>query len=472
MQRILHVGPTLPGAADLLRDTGIKVLPPVAAGDLLRSDLRAGDVVGIIDGYFHQVGAVRHKEILLLLDRGVRVFGASSMGALRAVELHPFGMVGIGGIFAAYRDGELEADDEVCLLHSPAEEDFRPLSETLVAMRATLALAVGDGVCDQAECDDLVSALSRRHFSDRSYGLLPSLATSIGMPAARAEELMRFCRSHRQDPKRDDAWALIKVMTGMPERDTTAPVLPERCARTSYLHVWEIAAAGRAAGDPGARTADINRLRVMQLMGEDYPRRYEELVLERIEAECRAQCGDRGAEPAGDTTETALRHGAHRGFYRWPGRAAKLPFLKEWTTAGERSRLSVREQLVRFLVRSYRWGPGVLPDEAALAWARTQPAWANAGDLNDRAWEINDRITAQRDGLSIAAINDDLVLDMVATCWEATREDLPLAALDRGLGAVDSVIAAAKPYYLFFRYGDGTSLRSDDGTHGAHLSHR
>jgi hypothetical protein len=116
----------LPDAAELAQDKPVTVLPPVAAGDLLRLSLSAGDVVGIVDGYFSQVGAVRHKEILALLSRGVRVLGAASMGALRAAELDCFGMEGIGGIYADYRDALLVADDEVALLHSTAEEGYRP----------------------------------------------------------------------------------------------------------------------------------------------------------------------------------------------------------------------------------------------------------------------------------------------------------------------------------------------------------
>ncbi len=53
----------------------------------------------LIDGYFHQVPSVQHKEILYALHQGLAVFGCSSMGALRAAELADFGMVGIGRVF-------------------------------------------------------------------------------------------------------------------------------------------------------------------------------------------------------------------------------------------------------------------------------------------------------------------------------------------------------------------------------------
>ena len=69
--------------------------------------------IGIIDGYFENIPSVWHKEILWAMSQGIHVFGSASMGALRAAELAPFGMEGVGAIFEAYRDGWLEDDDEV-----------------------------------------------------------------------------------------------------------------------------------------------------------------------------------------------------------------------------------------------------------------------------------------------------------------------------------------------------------------------
>src|SRR5215212_2065593 len=53
-------------------------------------------IIVLIDGAFARVPAVRHKEILFALSRGIDVHGAASMGALRAAELAPFGMKGHG----------------------------------------------------------------------------------------------------------------------------------------------------------------------------------------------------------------------------------------------------------------------------------------------------------------------------------------------------------------------------------------
>ena len=94
-----------------------------------------------IDGYFDRVPAVWHKEILWAMSRGIHLFGCSSMGALRAAELEAFGMVGVGEVFRMFRDGVLEDDDEVAVIHGPSDAAYVTLTEALVNIRATLASA-------------------------------------------------------------------------------------------------------------------------------------------------------------------------------------------------------------------------------------------------------------------------------------------------------------------------------------------
>jgi hypothetical protein len=67
------------------------------------------------------------------------------MGTIRAAELAPFGMIGIGKIFEAYRDGTYTDDDEVTLLHGPAAYGYVAMSEAMVNVRATVARAIGAG---------------------------------------------------------------------------------------------------------------------------------------------------------------------------------------------------------------------------------------------------------------------------------------------------------------------------------------
>src|ERR1700719_1335144 len=107
----IFTGPTI-SAGEAARELKAIYLPPAAEGDVYRAALQRPQAIGIIDGYFQSVPAVRHKEILWTMGRGIHVFGSASMGALRAAELAPFGMEGVGNIFQLYRDGTLEDDDE------------------------------------------------------------------------------------------------------------------------------------------------------------------------------------------------------------------------------------------------------------------------------------------------------------------------------------------------------------------------
>jgi hypothetical protein len=121
--------------------------PPAATGDVLRAVARGAEAIAIIDGVFERVPSVWHKEILFALSQGVPVYGASSMGALRAAECHAFGMVGVGRVFEAFRDGALEDDDEVAVAHSAAEHGYRALSDAMVNIREGVRQAVERGVC-------------------------------------------------------------------------------------------------------------------------------------------------------------------------------------------------------------------------------------------------------------------------------------------------------------------------------------
>ena len=110
-------------------------LPPAAQGDVLRAVIRHHpDQIVLIDGTFYQTLSVWHKEIVFALLEGVTVIGAASIGAIRAAEMWRYGMIGVGEIFARYRDGETEDDSEVVLTYEP--DTFRPLTVPHVGLEA------------------------------------------------------------------------------------------------------------------------------------------------------------------------------------------------------------------------------------------------------------------------------------------------------------------------------------------------
>jgi hypothetical protein len=134
---VIFLGPSLP-IAEAREILDAVYLPPAKQSDLLSAvTTYKPDIIGLIDGVFLNLPSVWHKEILYALEQGVAVYGASSMGALRAAETEAFGMVGVGEIYRMYASGELLDDDEVVMVHGPEDTGYRPFSEPMVNVRAT-----------------------------------------------------------------------------------------------------------------------------------------------------------------------------------------------------------------------------------------------------------------------------------------------------------------------------------------------
>lgn len=162
----LFLGPTLPidDAQRLL--PAATIFPPAQMGDVYALIGRGVQCIGLIDGVFHGVSSIWQRELLEAIDAGMRVLGASSMGALRAAELHQFGMEGVGQVFAWYRDGVIDADDAVALLHAP-EPPFIGFSEPLVNLRFALEAAADAGTLSAEAVGRALDWLRALYYPDR-----------------------------------------------------------------------------------------------------------------------------------------------------------------------------------------------------------------------------------------------------------------------------------------------------------------
>jgi len=208
---VLFTGPSLP-PSEVPALPNLRVLPPAAQGDVYRAARERPWGIGIVDGFFEHVPAVWHKEILWAMSEGVRVFGASSMGALRAAELADFGMVGVGWIFEQFRAGALTADDEVALAHLPAEHGYRRVSEALVDLRATLAAAIEEGTCEPALAERLLALAQGQFYPERTWPSVLAAARAAHEDPRALDALERWLPGGRVDQKRRDALALIEAM--------------------------------------------------------------------------------------------------------------------------------------------------------------------------------------------------------------------------------------------------------------------
>ncbi|MEH2076219.1 MAG: TfuA-like protein [Nostoc sp.] len=222
-QILVFLGPTL-SVTQASQILPARYLAPVRCGDILACLRLKPSVIAIIDGFFDQSASVWHKEILWALEAGVRVFGASSMGALRAAELEAFGMEGFGGIFAAYRDGRYIGDDEVAILHSNPESQFQPLTDALVNIRATVNLAVDKNIIDVAIASLILSCAKQQFFTQRHLSQAVADAEAQGGDRQVLAQFWEFVQNGGYvDQKQLDAVGLLKhLATMVGESDRTA----------------------------------------------------------------------------------------------------------------------------------------------------------------------------------------------------------------------------------------------------------
>jgi hypothetical protein len=248
----LFVGPTLPrvqteGLADFT------CLPPAAMGDVYHAAASRPTAIGIVDGYFEGVPAVWHKEILWAMSQGIHVFGSASMGALRAAELHRFGMHGIGRIFEAYRSGDLEDDDEVAVVHGPAEAGYVCLSEPLVNIRATLEEAEKQAIIGASTRSELIGRAKDLFYQDRSWQRLIADGAVGDHLRGEIRRLRDWLPAGKVDRKRADALDMIAAMRAFL---TSKPPPHEPAFKFEWTDMWDIATRSMARratrpGDPG-----------------------------------------------------------------------------------------------------------------------------------------------------------------------------------------------------------------------------
>ncbi len=227
---LVFVGPTLPAVEVARLLPAAAVLPPIAVGDLLTLIRRRGLLrIAIIDGYFERMAAVWHKEILLALERGIAVWGASSMGALRAAELAPFGMIGVGGIYRDFARGILVADDEVAVAHLPAEYGYRATSDALVNLRDGIARAP---MLTASTRSRLVELARAPFYRERSWDRLIADAREAGLPA---RQLAALAAWPKPDRKAADARTLLRALARDRRRRITGARVPRTWALRQLL---------------------------------------------------------------------------------------------------------------------------------------------------------------------------------------------------------------------------------------------
>lgn len=144
-------------------------LPPIRHADLVSHIPQYMPThVLILDGCFNESLPPWHKEISWAILKGIKVYGAASMGALRASELADYGMIGCGKIFEWYYEGVIDADDEVAVIyHVTPKGQYVCETTALVDYRAGLLDAVESGILSEEEAKEKFEIEQSKHYTCR-----------------------------------------------------------------------------------------------------------------------------------------------------------------------------------------------------------------------------------------------------------------------------------------------------------------
>lgn len=215
---IVYLGPTLN------REEASKILDadyrdPAKKGDFLRLSHTSDEkkYVGFIDGVFlHDYPPSPIEVYHLATRKNIELIGASSLGALRAVELEKFGMKGIGKIFQLFKNGILNADDEVAVTFVRDKNILQ--SEALIDIRFNLFLAYKKGIITKQTKKRFVKTAKNTYFPFRNYEDIARL-TEEQFPSIHdeLENFRDYILKNRDSLKARDARKLLKYLKTISE---------------------------------------------------------------------------------------------------------------------------------------------------------------------------------------------------------------------------------------------------------------
>jgi TfuA protein len=210
---IIFLGPSLS------HEEGRKIFeadyrPPAKKGDFLRLASLSNEItiVGLVDGLFLQDYPPTPIEVYqLAIKKNMVLVGAASLGALRAVELEKFGMIGIGKIFQLYKEGKINADDEVAVTF--VEGDHKNQSEAMVDIRFNLFIAQRKGIINETTKRAIVKVAKNTYFPYRNYmHIIDQTKKRYAMLSYQLESFRSYISTNRQSLKEHDAIKLIKYI--------------------------------------------------------------------------------------------------------------------------------------------------------------------------------------------------------------------------------------------------------------------
>ena len=480
----LFAGPSL-SAADVQAafrhvDAEVTVRPPIEQGDILRLAYQLPDVIGIVDGQFFHAPAVLHREILFALERGVRILGAASIGALRAAELDGFGMEGIGEIYRRYRAGTIDSDDEVAVLHGPAADRFRPLTEALVTIRHNLGRARRRGVISPRAASAALSTMRRLHFTRRTHAALLG-----AVPDDERAALLAFMDHEAVDLKRHDALLLARTIARRVAGEAPWPRrVPVRLNQTSLFHQYWREYVGRQID--GCHVPDDLALKFSRLLSPSFPGFYarmsrrclvlDEAAERRLAPAVDARLVGRFRRERGIRTDAALEVWRQRRSLSWPELIQTLrerdlenqlqrPYSTRAIVRPDRpvpfarlagavaARLGIPK---RALTQPLLIHPGVPWPDILIRELKFRGRFTSAVEIAHKILRHNAVIFDRHPWLAGAPVRRGLLIDLAARLWRVAADQVEAGMLARGFTGYDDFVDAARHVFVYERTSSGT----------------
>jgi hypothetical protein len=128
------------------------------------------------------------------------------MGALRASELDSLGMIGVGYVYNAYKNGDIKSDDDVAVILDP--NTYEPLSEALVNIDYKLKGAVSSNIISKQEAKELHKITKEIYYPHRNY---PNIFKKSDLSDDKKNKLIRYINS-TENIKTQDAKSVLEYI--------------------------------------------------------------------------------------------------------------------------------------------------------------------------------------------------------------------------------------------------------------------
>ena len=129
------------------------------------------------------------------------------MGALRACELYPFGMIGVGNIFEDYKNGVIESDDDVAVALNP--ETLEQMSESWINMKYNFEKTVNEDIITPDECEELLQIAKETYYPKRSFNYVIKKSS---ISDEKKEILLKYIKENKFDIKTEDAVKVVEYI--------------------------------------------------------------------------------------------------------------------------------------------------------------------------------------------------------------------------------------------------------------------